>query len=703
MCALLGITWIELHASQQERRIRPGHDGFCQAIQPHSESASRFYFRTFWPDHAEYMVLPPDPRRTGSRCTNCVETTPPTIIITVVTDAWQNSDAWRIDDMAKSLRQQSLRPSRWWVFLQAARGRDLLLSRRVLEKLRQYTADVVHGSGQDLVNAIRRKHPLTPASVFFDENFNSILEHTALEKFVLALRANDHASAVTSWSVAFNTSDRVQHYVTRNSKSRQGSFMVRTDNSAFWKRLKMALLSRTTHSVSSMLLCDPSVRVKVLADILYWEMLPGIRARTDATSDDRYECMAWTLEKKKHAYIEPTKCKRDHKSKASLLLIIPWLEYGGADQFNVNLVRNLAWPHRIHVVVATTTRGSDHPLVGDIAAVTEDIFHLDHLLPIKTTPDNILSTLPGMVGYLALTRDADVLLLSNSEPGYLNLPAIRSQISAEVKIVDFVHSVALDWRNGGYARYSLENRRWLDHTLVSSMGLKQWLKDQGHPCVRESDGGAENVHVVYIGVDTEECKPSSESDRHRARLRYGIDSQHTLIIFPARMSPEKNPARFFRIIKRVLKARADVTAVAVGQGPLLKTLRASILQAGLEKRIVTTGALSHDKTIGVISISDIVVLTSDYEGISLSVFESMAAGVIPFSTDVGSQRELIDKNSGVLVALNDEVETAFAEALLKLLSNPAKMKGMKTAARARVKSEFNVRLLPNKIHESICS
>lgn len=67
--------------------------------------------------------------------------------------------------------------------------------------------------------------------------------------------------------------------------------------------------------------------------------------------------------------------------KASLVLVIPWLEHGGADQFNVNLARNLARPHTIHIAVVTTTDGSDQPLFGEIAAVTEDVFHLNYLLP----------------------------------------------------------------------------------------------------------------------------------------------------------------------------------------------------------------------------------------------------------------------------------------------------------------------------------
>lgn len=117
-----------------------------------------------------------------------------------------------------------------------------------------------------------------------------------------------------------------------------------------------------------------------------------------------------------------------------------------------------------------------------------------------------------------------------------------------------MHSVAFNWHNGGYARYSLESQKWLDRTLVSSVGLRDWMKERGH---KDGEGDvlmvagsfprdASNtrpdptssrpsplsaslssslasrkpkVQGVYVGVDPRECRRFSRQERQLVRQR----------------------------------------------------------------------------------------------------------------------------------------------------------------------------------------
>jgi glycosyltransferase involved in cell wall biosynthesis len=677
---------------------------FCSAIKHgklwRSYHAPRF-LRTFWPDHAEFMRVPGDASRTGTACAARIAPLEDTAVITVVTKMWRDEHFERLHMMARSLRRQSVAVVAWWVLILQDEDRTALP--RTFKALDRHGANIVTGTGGDLVRAIRRKYHSMPKHVFVDEDFSGALEHTAIEKFQIALESR-RADAVSAWSVVYDASDKSQRYFVRSPRSRRGPHMIQAKDASFWAALEKIIPSVRRHVIER-LLCNPNLRTVILPEYLIWEDGSAVQHPHDAGLDSEDICLPWArtvdVPKRKISRSQTLKRPDECGHAASVALVIPWLEYGGADQFNVNLVRNLAKPHNIHVVVLTTTGGSLQPIFGEVAAVTEDVFHLNHLLAnSEELRSGTTITFVDLVAYLVRSRRAELLFISNSQPAYMNLPALRSRLPG-VKIVDYVHSIALDWNDGGYARYSLENRRWVDHTLVSSHMLRDWLRDEGHPLVHEPEGSP-SVHVVYVDVDTRECKSLPRGRRRAILNKYGVDPRHTVVVYPARMSPEKNPGLFFEVATRVARTELEITFLAIGDGPLLSELRSNITRKKLGRRIITLGAMTHESTLEAIASSDMLMLTSDYEGIPLSIFEGMAAGVVPFSTDVGAQRELVTPDTGRLIPLDEHVVATYASELISLASEPLKLEKMKKAARKRVVAKFDTRALPYMIWDAIC-
>ena len=59
--------------------------------------------------------------------------------------------------------------------------------------------------------------------------------------------------------------------------------------------------------------------------------------------------------------------------------------------------------------------------------------------------------------------------------------------------------------------------------------------------------------------------------------------------------------------------------------------------------------------------ADVVILTSRYEGLPLTILEAMRAGAVPIATDVGAVSEVvIDGENGILLGTDTAVEDAFA-------------------------------------------
>ncbi len=133
------------------------------------------------------------------------------------------------------------------------------------------------------------------------------------------------------------------------------------------------------------------------------------------------------------------------------------------------------------------------------------------------------------------------------------------------------------------------------------------------------------------------------------------------VLYVGRLSKEKNVEALVKAADRL----PHVKFVIVGDGPELFKLKK--LSRHLQN-VVFTGAVSHDKALGYIAGSDVLVLPSLAEGLSTTVLEAMVLRTPVIATMVGGNIELLeDRVSGLLVKPGD-VE-AIIESILFVLEN----------------------------------
>jgi len=168
------------------------------------------------------------------------------------------------------------------------------------------------------------------------------------------------------------------------------------------------------------------------------------------------------------------------------------------------------------------------------------------------------------------------------------------------------------------------------------------------------------------------AKPMQRHDRQRARAALGVPTDDVLVGFVGRLTGIKRPDRFVRVAAAVPNA----TFVVVGNGPLREqTLRNA---TSLNNVIFLDW---HDDVSLVLSALDVVVLTSDNEGVPLSLIEAASAGVPVVSTDVGSVREIVEHGTTGFV-VNDE--RALAEAVSRLVDDASLRRSMGERAIAHI-------------------
>ena len=187
--------------------------------------------------------------------------------------------------------------------------------------------------------------------------------------------------------------------------------------------------------------------------------------------------------------------------------------------------------------------------------------------------------------------------------------------------------------------------------------------------VRLGVTSAEHIRVIPLGLELEPFLVDGERrtrDRAAKRQHWGIGPEAIVVTLVARLVPIKRVDRFLRIANRLADVDERLRFVIVGDGELGASLRASPAAAALGDRLHWAGFERNMPPV--YAASDCVVLTSDSEGVGVSLIEAHAAGLPAVSTRVGDPASVIrDGESGRLVAPHDE--GGFADAVLEALEN----------------------------------
>jgi glycosyltransferase involved in cell wall biosynthesis len=102
-----------------------------------------------------------------------------------------------------------------------------------------------------------------------------------------------------------------------------------------------------------------------------------------------------------------------------------------------------------------------------------------------------------------------------------------------------------------------------------------------------------------------------------------------------------------------------------------------------------TGALTHEEVLGWWQRADIATLTSENEGMPVSLMEAAACGVPAVATAVGGIPELVDDGvTGLLAPANDV--GSLTAAFRNLIERPARRAEMGQAARTRALERFSL-------------
>ncbi|MBD5802546.1 putative glycosyltransferase EpsH [Azoarcus sp. Aa7] len=350
-----------------------------------------------------------------------------------------------------------------------------------------------------------------------------------------------------------------------------------------------------------------------------------------------------------------------------IMFIVPWMVTGGADRVNLDLIEGLR--ARGHGVTVCATLATDHRWEHEFARLTSDIFVLPNFLR--------ASDYPRFLAYVIESRKVDTVVITGSSLGYQCLPYLKA-LSPEVAFVDMCHVEEPHWLNGGHPRFGVGYQDLLDQNITTTAHLAEWMQGRG--------ADESRIKVMYTGVRA--VQPSSKN-RENVRFELDLDDDIPLIVFAGRICEQKRPAMLAEILRCVREQGALFRAVIIGDGELRDQLANLLAEYRLTDQVQLLGSVSHRRWLEILAASDVLLMPSAYEGISIALLEALASGVVPVVAKVGGQDEIVSADAGMLISQGGEELEEYVAALLRLLTDCSTLRQMSTRCKTIASSKLS--------------
>lgn len=352
-----------------------------------------------------------------------------------------------------------------------------------------------------------------------------------------------------------------------------------------------------------------------------------------------------------------------------VLHIIESLEFGGAEKVTVRLANRLSEEHDVTLCLVKYRGDLVTELSPDINLICLDLGEGVHF------------RLPAKLAEIILSRGIEVVNVHNWAIFFETYMAVKKAGSARAILT--VH--------GPYTSYA----RGLLQTLKKSMRhfLERRAAMSRHVCkiVTVSDAIQEYI-TSDIGISKNKLETIHNGIKNIDAIATNQESSIKLITV-GRLAPVKNHKLMIDALETCIRGNSNLFLTIVGDGPDRKMLEDYVKQLGLSKHVNFLGF--RNDVIELLSSQDIFLVSSDYEGISIALLESMSLSLPAIATDVGGIPESIHHEiTGLIVPKGDR--KSFSDAILKLAASTELRRKLGQNAKSFFESSFNEDVVVNR-------
>ena len=253
-------------------------------------------------------------------------------------------------------------------------------------------------------------------------------------------------------------------------------------------------------------------------------------------------------------------------------------------------------------------------------------------------------------------------------------PMARALKCSKVKLVTTEHSANNRRRGKWYLKP-------VDKWMYARYAKVICISDQPQRNLEQHIGKHDNIITIFNGVDTSKflspIKDVSKKDRF-------------IITMVASLSAAKDQDT---LIRAMAELPDNYSLRIVGDGPRWGVLEQLVAELGLTERVVFLGIRTDIPDL--LRESDINVLSSHWEGLSLSSLEGMASGRPFVASDVDGLREVV-QDAGILFPHGDYKQ--LAKEIRQLCMNPVHYNVVARECQERAK-QFDIGIMAQKYNE----
>ena len=193
--------------------------------------------------------------------------------------------------------------------------------------------------------------------------------------------------------------------------------------------------------------------------------------------------------------------------------------------------------------------------------------------------------------------------------------------------------------------------------------------------------------LIKNGIDGASFRETDIFEKAKKELKWRLKLSPPIVGTVARLHRQKGIMDLIKAAGQIHRSSAETKIVVVGGGPLERTLRGEAQKLGFERFFVMLGERTDAREL--LSLFDIFVLPSLWEGLPLVLLEAAALGKPIVATDIDGVREVIrDGETGLLVPPANPAR--LAEAILRLLRDKALAHKLGENAKATIPPSFTL-------------
>lgn len=145
----------------------------------------------------------------------------------------------------------------------------------------------------------------------------------------------------------------------------------------------------------------------------------------------------------------------------------------------------------------------------------------------------------------------------------------------------------------------------------------------------------------------------TKEDKNETKKELGLLGRR-VIVSAGRLVPWKGFLELLEIMPEIFLKYPDAVLLIAGEGPLRAKIEKRTKELGLGENIRLLGKLPKENLFRYLSVAEVFVLNTSYEGFSHQLLEVMSSGVPIVTTAVGGNPEIVkDGENGFLVKYGD--------------------------------------------------